>query len=109
MKFTRNVADFKIINGFVVKINLCTFFSSLILRSFRQGGGGVLSPFTSKQTPKKPTQIRVNKEFRFFLCVTDIYCKYAWVIPLKDKKGITITDAFHKILARTSKPSKIWV
>ena len=29
-----------------------------------------------------------------FLCVTDIYTKYAWVVPLKDKKGITITNAF---------------
>ena len=38
------------------------------------------------------------KEFRFLLCVLDIYSKYPWVIPLKDKKGITITNAFQKIL-----------
>ena len=31
---------------------------------------------------------KFNKGFRFLLCVTDIYSKYAWVIPLKDKKGI---------------------
>ena len=30
------------------------------------------------------------------LCVIDIYSKYAWVIPLKDRKGITITNAFQK-------------
>ena len=35
-----------------------------------------------------------NTGFRFLLCVTDIYSKYAWVIPLKDKKQITITNAF---------------
>ena len=35
-----------------------------------------------------------NKGFRFLLCVIDIYSKYAWVTPLKDKKGITITNAF---------------
>ena len=35
-----------------------------------------------------------NKGFRFLLCVIDIYSKYARVIPLKDKKGITITNAF---------------
>ena len=29
---------------------------------------------------------RFNKRFRFLLCVTDICSKYAWVIPLKDKK-----------------------
>ena len=40
---------------------------------------------------------KFNKEFRFLLCVIYIYIKYAWVIPLKDK-GITITNAFQKIL-----------
>ena len=29
---------------------------------------------------------KFNKEFRFLLCVIDIFSKYAWVIPLKDKK-----------------------
>ena len=41
---------------------------------------------------------KFNERFRFLLCVIDIYTKYAWVIPLKDKKGITITDAFQKML-----------
>ena len=39
-----------------------------------------------------------SKGFRFLLCIIDIYCKYAWVIPLKDKKGVTITHAFQNIL-----------
>ena len=38
-----------------------------------------------------------NKGFRFLLWVIDIFSKYAWVVPLKDKKGVTITDAFQKI------------
>ena len=37
---------------------------------------------------------KFNKEFRFLLCVIGIYSKYAWVIPLKDKKGTTITNDF---------------
>ena len=41
---------------------------------------------------------RFSKGFRFLLCVIDIYSKYAWVIPLKDKKGIMITNAFQKNL-----------
>ena len=41
---------------------------------------------------------KFNKGFRFLLCVIDIYSKYAWVIPLKDKKGISITNAFQKNL-----------
>ena len=51
---------------------------------------------------------KFNKEFRFLLCVIDIYSKYAWVIPLEDKKGDTITNAFHKILKESyHKPNKI--
>ena len=51
-----------------------------------------------------------NKGFRFLLCVIDIYSKYAWVIPLKDKKGTTITNAFQKSLNESNlKPNTIWV
>ena len=32
------------------------------------------------------------------LCIVDIYSKYAWVIPLKDEKGITITNVFQNFL-----------
>ena len=49
---------------------------------------------------------KINKGFRFLLCVIDIYSKYAWVIPLK---GIAITNAFQKILKESSrKPYKKW-
>ena len=41
---------------------------------------------------------KLNKGFRFLLCVIDIFSKYAWVVPLKDKKGVTIVNAFQKIL-----------
>ena len=53
---------------------------------------------------------KFNKEFRFLLCVIDIFSKYAWVVPLKDKKGISIVNAFQKILKESNrKPNKIWV
>ena len=53
---------------------------------------------------------KFNKGFRFLLCIIDIYSKYTWVIPLKDKKGVSIADAFQKILKESNrKPSKIWV
>ena len=41
-----------------------------------------------------------NKGIRFLLCIIVIFSKYAWVIPLKDKKGITITNAFPKNFKR---------
>ena len=53
---------------------------------------------------------KLNKGFRFLLCVIDIFSKYAWVVPLKDKNGVSIVNAFHSI-SKTSKkkPNKIWV
>ena len=49
-----------------------------------------------------------NRRFRFLLCVIDIFSKYAWVVPLKDKKSITITNTFQKILKESNrKPNKI--
>ena len=40
----------------------------------------------------------------------DIYSKYAWVAGLKDKKGISITKAFQKILVQSGRKSnKVWI
>ena len=53
---------------------------------------------------------KFNKGFKFLLCAIDIFSKYAWVVPLKDKKGISIVDAFQNILDKLRcKPNKIWV
>ena len=41
---------------------------------------------------------KFNKRFRVLLCVIDIYSKYAWLIPLKEKKSVSIINAFRKIL-----------
>ena len=54
--------------------------------------------------------IRKNKGIKYLLCVIDLYSKYAFVIPLKDKKGISIVNAFDKIIKQSNrKPNKIWV
>ena len=46
----------------------------------------------------------------FFYCVTDICIKYAWAVPLKDKKGITFVNVFQNILDKLrDKPNKIRV
>ena len=53
---------------------------------------------------------KFNKGFRFLLCVIDIFSKKAWVVLLKDKKGVSIVDAFHNILDDSNrKPNKIWI
>ena len=44
------------------------------------------------------------------LCAIDLYSKYAFVIPLKDQKGISIVNVFIKIIKQSNrKPNKIWV
>ena len=53
---------------------------------------------------------RKNKGIKYLLCTIDLYSKYAFVIPLKDKIGISIVNAFNKIIRQSNrKPNKIWV
>ena len=59
---------------------------------------------------------KYNKGIRYILCVIDLFSRYAWVIPLKNKKGESIVEGFEKIMddsgnAKHSnrKPNKIWV
>ena len=54
-----------------------------------------------------------NEGIRFLLCIILIYSIYSRTVPLKDKKGITITNAFQNILDESkfegNKTSKLWV
>ena len=51
-----------------------------------------------------------NKGIKYLLCTIDLFSKYAFVVPLKDKKGISIVNAFDKIIKQSNrKPNKIWV
>ena len=51
--------------------------------------------------------LQKNKKNAFLLCVICIYIKYTWVVPLKDKKGITLPDALQKFLNESCcKPNK---
>ena len=53
---------------------------------------------------------KFNKEIKFLLCVIDIFSKYAWVVPLKHKRDVTIVNSFQKVLDDSKrKPNKIWV
>ena len=52
---------------------------------------------------------KYNKGTRLLLCVIDVFSKYAWVVLLKDGKGITTTKAFEKALHKSRrKPNKLW-
>ena len=47
-----------------------------------------------------------NKGVRFLLCVIDIFSKYVWVVPLNDKKGVSIIAAFQSILKQFNRKPK---
>ena len=51
---------------------------------------------------------KYNKGIKYLLCAIDLFSKYAWVVPIKDKKGTSIVNAFKKIISK-HKPNKIWV
>ena len=51
---------------------------------------------------------KYNKGINYLLCAIDIFNKYAWVVPIKDKKDVSIVHAFQKILKESNrKPNKI--
>ena len=52
---------------------------------------------------------KYNKGIKCLLCAINLFSKYAWVVPLKDKRGISIVDVFQKIILGGRKPNKIWV
>ena len=49
-----------------------------------------------------------NKGYRYFLMVLDLFSKYGWIVPLKDKKGDTVTKAFKTIFKEGRKPQYLW-
>ena len=57
-----------------------------------------------------PSLSKKNESIKYLLCAIDLYSKYAFVIPLEDKKGISIVNGFNKIIKQSNrKPNKIWV
>ena len=48
---------------------------------------------------------RKNKGIKYFLCAIDLFSKYAFVFPLKDKKGISIVNACNKIIKQSRRKS----
>ena len=51
---------------------------------------------------------KCNKRIKYLLCAIDLFSKYMWVVPIKDKKGISIVNAFQKIISEGRKPNKLW-
>ena len=53
---------------------------------------------------------RKSNGIKYLLCAIDLFSKYAFVVPLKDKKGISNVNGFDKIIKQSNrKPNKIRV
>ena len=52
---------------------------------------------------------KYNKGIKYLFCVIDLFSTYAWVVPLKYKRGISIVNVFQKIISKRRKPNKTWV
>ena len=52
---------------------------------------------------------KYNKGIKYLLCAIDLFSKYAWVVPFKDKRGVSIVNVFQKIISKGGKPNKTWV
>ena len=82
-----------------------------IIRNFNERK--VYSSFTDNiwgdELADKQSLSKYNKGIKYLLCAIDLFSKYAWVVPLKDTRGISIVNAFQKIILKGHKPNKIWV
>ena len=109
--FDKKTSDGTVKNEILSNKELAEGSHKLIIRNFKKTK--VLSLFIDNiwGADLEDMQLicKFNKEIRFLLCVIDIYSKYAWGIPLKDKKGITATNFFQKLNESNHKPNKIWV
>ena len=58
---------------------------------------------------------KYNKGIKYLLCAIDLFIKYVWIVPIKNKKGTSIGNAFKKTLSNSTKfpsnrkPNKRWV
>ena len=96
-----NETNYQIANGLHKPI-IRKFKKRKVYSSFRDNIWGV--DLADMQSLSK-----YNKGIKYLLCAIDLFSKYAWVVPLKDKKRVSIVNAFQKIISEGRKANKIWV
>ena len=62
------------------------------------------------ELPEMESLFSKNKNAKYLSCVIDVFTKYAWVTPLKDKKDKTVLNVFIEIFNESNcKSNKLWV
>ena len=72
----------------------------------KNSGSSIDNTWTADLVDMQPYS-RWNKGYKYLLTVLDVFSKYAWVVPIKDKNGETITNAF-KVIINKRKPTYLW-
>ena len=52
---------------------------------------------------------KYNGNYKYLLTVIDVFSKYGWIVPIKDKKRETVVSAFKEIMKGGRKPENVWV
>ena len=78
------------------------FKKSKVYSSFRDNAFGV-------ELADMESVSKYNERNKYLLCEIDLFSKFAWVIPIKDNKGVSIVNAFQNIISKGRKSNKIWV
>ena len=92
------------------KIYLAKEFHKPVIRNFKKRTvySGFKDNIWDVDLADMQSLSQYNKGIKYLLCAIDLFSKYAWVIPIKDKKCVSIVDAFQKILKESDrKPNKI--
>ena len=98
----------------VIKEDQLQWFIIFLIKSLKRSGIINEPNYQLASELHKPI-IRKFKKRKFYSFFRDniwgvhLLCKYAWVIPMKDKKVTSIVNAFKKIISKGRKPNKIWV
>ena len=51
-----------------------------------------------------------NDDYKYILTVIDCFSRYAWAVPIKDKKGDTVLNALKDIISKSKrKPNRLYV
>ena len=96
-----NEANYQVANK-LHKINIRKFKKRKVCSSFRDNIWGV-------DLVDMESLSKCNEGNKYLLCAIDLFSKYAWVVPVKDKKRTSIVNAFQKTISERIKPNKIWV
>ena len=83
-----------------------TFEKRRVVITGKNSNSSIDNTWTADLVDMQPYS-RWNKGYKYLLTVLDVFSKYAWVVPIKDKKGETITNAF-KVIINKRKPTYLW-